>query len=176
MAKRKNSSTRSRRRVTNDNPNRIFSLDLPVDRRPNSHIHYLNKLLSQREAEDRRLWSPSSYLPKDIYGRPIKRLQIKSRQPELLRSHPYIYRGPNLRPIRIVPKNSVLAKRRENLGTLQHVLDNRIGFENPHQVMICVRRRQRKEVLFALGLGGKGGRAKLKFRPPRRNYYSNVDC
>ena len=46
------------------------------------------------------------------------------------------------------------------------------SFEAPRSVVICVRRKQRREVLFATRKTGKGGRA----RRHRRNYYSNVRC
>lgn len=45
-----------------------------------------------------------------------------------------------------------------------------ITFAAPEKVAICVRRRVRKEVLFAKGRGGGGN------RPPRRNYWSDVQC
>lgn len=48
---------------------------------------------------------------------------------------------------------------------------SKVGFAVPHDVAICVRRKQRKEVLHAKGrAGGKVSR----FR--RRNEFSNVKC
>ena len=44
-------------------------------------------------------------------------------------------------------------------------------FENFKKVMICVRRKQRKEVLHAYKKTGKGGQ-----RRPHRNQYSNIKC
>lgn len=52
-------------------------------------------------------------------------------------------------------------------------LSRRVGFQHPWQVMICIRRRQRREVLFALGRGGSGGGRRKK---PRRTFYSEVRC
>lgn len=46
-----------------------------------------------------------------------------------------------------------------------------VGFVAPRRVVVCVRRKQRREVLFAVG--GAGSR---KMRRPRRNEYSNVRC
>lgn len=43
-------------------------------------------------------------------------------------------------------------------------------FRQPKAVAICVRRKQRREVLFASGKGGKGWRRK------RRNAWSDVHC
>lgn len=50
--------------------------------------------------------------------------------------------------------------------------DWRIGFSVPKRVAICVRRKQRKEIIHALKLSGKGARA----RRHKRNYWSGVDC
>lgn len=45
-------------------------------------------------------------------------------------------------------------------------------FNKPVSVAICVRRKQRREVLFALKRTGKGSRRRRR----RRNYYSEVSC
>lgn len=44
-------------------------------------------------------------------------------------------------------------------------------FNAPSRVMACVRRKDRREVLFALGRTGRGARS-----PKRRNVLSNVRC
>lgn len=49
----------------------------------------------------------------------------------------------------------------------------RVGFQYPWQVLICIRRRRRKEVIHALGHAGAG---KPRQRRPRRNFYSEVRC
>lgn len=46
-----------------------------------------------------------------------------------------------------------------------------IQFEDPSRVLICVRRKQRKEVLHALKKTGKRGQKR-----PRRGYYSEIHC
>lgn len=48
----------------------------------------------------------------------------------------------------------------------------RVGFHMPWQVVICVRRKRRKEVLFAKRKTGAGARARVR----RRNEYSDVRC
>lgn len=45
------------------------------------------------------------------------------------------------------------------------------AFQYPRQVMICVRRKIRKQVLFA-----RGGAGSRKMKKPRRNSYSDVRC
>ena len=46
------------------------------------------------------------------------------------------------------------------------------SFTIPKKVSLCVRRHQRREVLFALKKTGKGSRK----RERRRNYFSDVSC
>lgn len=47
----------------------------------------------------------------------------------------------------------------------------RVGFSVPERVAVCVRRKERREVILALGKGGGGGS-----RRRRRNYWSDVSC
>lgn len=60
------------------------------------------------------------------------------------------------------------AKRSVGQARLPHA----VQFEAPKQVLVCIRRKARKEVLFALRKTGKGARAKRH----RQSYYSNVRC
>lgn len=46
-----------------------------------------------------------------------------------------------------------------------------VSFVAPKAVLVCVRRKQRREVLFAGRKTGKGARS-----PKRRNEWSNVKC
>lgn len=46
-----------------------------------------------------------------------------------------------------------------------------VGFVTPHKVLLCVRRKLRREVMFA-----KGGAGRRRMRKPNRNYYSDVRC
>ncbi|QXP44248.1 MAG: hypothetical protein [Arizlama microvirus] len=45
-----------------------------------------------------------------------------------------------------------------------------VRFDQPQQLLLCIRRKRRKEVIHAIG------RAGTKVRPPRRNEYSGVSC
>lgn len=58
-------------------------------------------------------------------------------------------------------------------NALRNDISSRIGFAVPKKVLICVRRKQRKEVLHALGKTGGGARVS---RRRRRNSWSDVDC
>lgn len=51
-------------------------------------------------------------------------------------------------------------------------LPPQLGFSDPTRVVVCVRRKTRKEVLFALKKMGAGKRR----RRPRRNWLSNIEC
>lgn len=46
-----------------------------------------------------------------------------------------------------------------------------VGFIDPARVLVCARRRMRREVLHARGIAGGTG-----FRSPRFNFWSNVSC
>lgn len=46
-----------------------------------------------------------------------------------------------------------------------------LAFADPRRVLVCLRRRARKEVLLALGKGGGGSK-----RKPRRNHLSEITC
>lgn len=60
------------------------------------------------------------------------------------------------------------AKTRLNQRSMS--LPSRIGFEVPHRVAICVRRKTRKEVIIAKRVARNGGGAK------HRNIWSDVRC
>lgn len=71
-----------------------------------------------------------------------------------------------------IPKKNVRSVR----GDSRYVpsfdgLTHEIGFRVPRKVLICVRRRIRKQVLHAFRKTGKAGQ-----RKPRRNFYSSVSC
>lgn len=94
------------------------------------------------EIEDRRLFHPQ-----DVF-RPAKGLS----------------KGSTLLEVRPVGDRTKRARGMSSPETIR--------FSIPNHVAICVRRKRRREVLFALGKTGKGSK---KFRR-RRNYYSGVNC
>lgn len=47
-----------------------------------------------------------------------------------------------------------------------------LRFESPFKVVTCLRRKVRREIMFATGRGGKG----VRKRRPRRSWRSNVSC
>lgn len=65
---------------------------------------------------------------------------------------------------RRVAKSSAVMSKRDDISS-------RVGFAVPERVAVCVRRKQRKEVLHALRKTGSG-----VSRVRRRNIWSDVDC
>lgn len=53
-----------------------------------------------------------------------------------------------------------------------HRMPSGLAFQAPREVLVCVRRQQRREVLHALGRAGRSGPQ----RRPRRNLNSNISC
>jgi len=47
-----------------------------------------------------------------------------------------------------------------------------VTFENPTKVLVCVRRKSRREILFAAGHTGKGSALGKR----RRSHYSEIQC
>lgn len=56
----------------------------------------------------------------------------------------------------------------------RHPLSRSVGFTLPWQVIVCVRRKQRREVMHALKVAGKGGVGRGKKQ--RRTEFSEVRC
>lgn len=46
-----------------------------------------------------------------------------------------------------------------------------VAFTDPMRVSLCVRREQRKQVLHAKKIAGRGG-----LKKPRRNFWSSISC
>lgn len=152
--------------TTNRFSPRISAVDLPLS----NHSQYLTRLLKLSEIEDRRRWTPTPNVPHLFSGVPIRRYDVKARQ------ETWINRGPHLSPIRIVGHDHPLAKQRSRKGSLRKIMREKVTFPNPTKTIICVRRKQRKEVLHALKFTGGAGRRRRRFRAPRRNFFSYVDC
>lgn len=105
--------------------------------------------LDLREFEDRRLWYPAHHVatgyrpPGTFFGVPARVVAGQARKAPVGRSSPL----PDLYPA------------------------VRVGFEEPRSTLICVRRKQRREVLHAFGVAGRRG-----LRPPRRSQFSAITC
>lgn len=55
-------------------------------------------------------------------------------------------------------------------STPDHSAPIHVGFKRPDRVALCVRRKIRRQVLLAAGVGGK------RVRPPKRTYKSGFHC
>lgn len=53
----------------------------------------------------------------------------------------------------------------------KRLFSHQVQFADPRSTLICVRRSQRREVLFAKKRAGRGG-----MRRPRRNQFSSIVC
>lgn len=96
--------------------------------------------------EDRRVWSPETRFKPTQKG---------------------LQRYTSLRTVSGVPTYRLKAKASPRLS-----VPRGIAFAEPHRLVLCVRRKQRKQVLHALRKTGKG----VKRRNPKRNYWSSISC
>lgn len=145
--------------------------------------------------EDRRRYHPERLLglrigpaPRSLLGRP--RVVIVPEGHRLSRLAPWGGRVPIAKALAREQRKAFDRVRLRSLdypterqvfdahGGLQRVyqgdhLSRRVGFQHPWQVMICIRRKRRKEVIFAKGKAGSG---KRKQKRPHRNFWSEVRC
>lgn len=68
---------------------------------------------------------------------------------------------------RVVIRNANNVRKRSGFAALSH----RLGFKVPKVVARCVRRKERREVMFAKRKTGKGSRGKKHF-----NFWSSISC
>lgn len=131
------------RRVVRSNANR---------RLPRFSPSSLVSPLSPRRAtlrlfEDRREWHP------DGPNRPARRF------------------SGTRRPLTLVDRKPLNPDRFAYLRQFPSQTKALVAFENPSDVLVCVRRQQRREVIHATRKAGKVGQKK-----PRRNALSKISC
>lgn len=92
--------------------------------------------------------------------------------------HPEPFRAPVLftttRPARIVAARNTNHGRKfrtDNVSRAKLLSPAGVVFDEPRSVTVCVRRKARREVLFAKRKTGRGARS-----PKTRNFWSNVKC
>lgn len=139
---RRQRSEYARPSVTHHNTHRVTSYAA----RP---IHRIRPRVILNAVEDRRLYHPShTYRPlKTVSGTRVTPLRV----------------GKVSAPVRRERSSAPSPFRRE--PRLPHT----IQFDVPKRTIICLRRKRRKEVLFALNQTGGGARR-------RRNQWSDVSC
>lgn len=47
-----------------------------------------------------------------------------------------------------------------------------VAFQEPNRVVMCIRRKQRRQVLHAKGIAG----SRMRMRSPRKNAWSSISC
>lgn len=111
-----------------------------------------------------RPWVPLPSLPS------APDLELEDRRRFSFESPQVAIRSPGVRSrIRMAPVGRPAGKTRQRASNA--IPREMPTFGSPGQVMVCVRRKSRREVLFALRRTGKGGRARR-----RRSEFSNVRC
>lgn len=80
-------------------------------------------------------------------------------------------RGP-VRPAAMVttPNHRLRSRTSRNMRN-PYAVAHSLAFQAPEQVLVCVRRQRRKEVLHALGKAGGTGQKR-----PRRSFFSTISC
>lgn len=94
-----------------------------------------------RPIQDRRTWSPTRHTSAASIDRPHHKLRLPVRAGKAQLSRPHGH------------------------------LASQIGFDQPRKVLICIRRKTRKQVLFAKRRTRKGSRSRK-----HRNYFSEIQC
>lgn len=154
-----------------------------------------SRLIDLTRIQDRRRWHPNKMrnIPvgpaRENVHRP--RIVIVPEGHRLARLAPYGGRVPLHKVLRSeyrIRRRSLDEPREYRLydkyGVPYHAfipdhLSRRVGFQFPWQVMICIRRKRRREVLHALNVAGRifrAGGGGGGFRRPRRNRFSEVRC
>lgn len=105
-----------------------------------------------REVEDNRRWDPAIQKRAKTLSGGRPRIVAKSN----------VKRGPGGRPL----KRSYFGQAHSVSG-----VTSRLRFKVPHDVLVCLRRKIRREVIHAFKLNKKGGGGRR-----RRNYNSSIDC
>ena len=114
--------------------------------------------------EDRREWTPV------LHDEPVTHdayTEYETYEPEPKRQKPRAPRLPTQARNARARAVGSYARPTQNRGELP----SQIAFSNPNRVAICIRRKRRKEVLFALRKTGRGSRARRHY-----NAHSFVRC
>lgn len=153
MAKGRRSSNRSLR----DSASPVDDARNPAIPKPSRTVRDYLPENFYREVQDNRTWQPDR----------VGRAKTVSGSNARIVAKPNVKRGPNGKPLRSAD--------RVNYGRAHSVfgqVTSRLGFSLPHEVLVCIRRHMRREVLFALKKRKAGAGAKRR----RRNKWSDIDC
>lgn len=115
--------------------------------------------------EDRRLWHPQGALawPKSKVEKYPRIMDQSNYQPG-----PY---EPSWPPRYPNPKQPIPWKQMAKKSILNAPATTQWSWEHPYKMVICLKRKMRREVMNALGFAGKSG-----FKKPRYSQFSYVRC
>ena len=139
------------------------------------YIHLIRTVLGDTKMARRRrrsgkgLIRKRNEMPLTISRRP--RLLPLQRQILQLEDRRQWHPSRTLRP-RPLPVTVGSMRRTDRLISAGPTLKS-LNFEKPSNVAVCVRRKQRKEIMHALRATGKGASSRKK---KRRNYWSSIGC
>lgn len=160
MSKRRSDRRRGRDRSSDRYPDSRVRRDVsPLDtfmrwdwasRFPSSFVDPLLDVVPL-EVEDRRLWRPDLRPARTALGAFAR------------------YEVPPYRP----PPRSAAVGPRSGLPGHLFFPPSSVSFSNPRRVLVCSRRQERREVLHALGVAGRGSGS---FKPRKRSEFSDVSC
>lgn len=150
---RRRSDRQSRTRVTSDNANRRlrFASDDLLDRLVSS---IRPRSVGFTPIEDRRTWHPEgSWRPARSFNQSRHRLVVGT----------------------VGPQRNVNGSASRRLSTRFSFQSPpaAVAFGRPDSVLVCVRRKMRREVMHALQ---KTGRGRGRQKRPRRNWTSGISC
>lgn len=104
---------------------------------------------------------------------PIRRALVREVEDRRMFYLDTLYRAQRAHVLGLTQRAAKHFEKSERLiyGRAKYPFSNpKLGFTEPKQVPICVRRKERREVLLAKGKGGGN------HKPPRRNNWSDVEC
>lgn len=113
------------------------------------------KTINLRLFEDRRTFHPDLFRPAVALPRSSSRLIVGE-------------------GIRVGRPNTNVSRPDTVRSSFRGSIPHRVGFEVPKDVVICLRRKRRREVLHALGKAGRGGIGRGRRR--HTNEFSEIGC
>lgn len=118
-----------------------------------------------KDIEDRRTWSPSQ-ISRSIYGTQVTPTDVQNRIPQR-----WDWPKKFIDPVIYDPMTGRVKKKWTSVMNNVAYGPWWYGFANASKVVICLKRKMRREVMHALGLSGIVGQ-----KSPHFNQYSRVKC
>lgn len=114
--------------------------------------------------EDRRLWHPLK--PKSNFP-----VSILSKNPRIVDTFSMPDETESDRFRRIKAPRTIPWEKMARESIKYAPATNKWTWENPYEMVVCLKRKMRREVINALGLAGQPG-----FKKPKYNQFSHVKC